>query len=399
MTDVSPQNPARRRSRFGFVDLFSGAGGMSCGFARHPAFRVLAAADAELAKPSMRAGSLQCNATYAANMGLAPVRMDLSDVKPAELREKLGLGDEKVHILSACPPCTGFSRANPQNHLRDDRRNSLVQRAAEFATALEADVVVMENARELLRGNFAGHFAAFHAHLEAHDYQVWARSCLLSQFGLPQIRERALVIAVRDGLTLRTLDDLWNGWSVAPRAMTVRAAWRHLAGADGNAFPAFAGQTVAARLAAIPADGGSWADLVHRRDAEALLTDGMKRILAEGKVGSHPDIYGRMWWDRPAPTIKRECAHTGNGRYAHPREHRLCTLREMASLQGFPVDYQFAGSSLSNNYRHLGDAVPPLISHQLAHVCHWILTGRKPRLRDAILAGTHLRAEDLTGAA
>jgi DNA (cytosine-5)-methyltransferase 1 len=395
MTDVSPQTPGRRRARFGFVDLFSGAGGMSCGFARHPAFRVLAAADAELAKPSMRAGSLQCNATYAANMGLAPVRMDLSDVKPAELREKLGLGAQKVHVLSACPPCTGFSRANPQNHLRDDRRNSLVQRAAEFATALEADVVVMENARELLRGNFAGHFAAFRAHLEAHDYQVWARSCLLSQFGLPQIRERALVIAVRNGLTLRTVDDLWNGWSVAPQATTVRAAWCHLEGTNGNEFPAFADQTVAARLAAIPADGGSWADLVHRRDAEALLTDGMKRILAEGKVGSHPDIYGRMWWDRPAPTIKRECAHTGNGRYAHPREHRLCTLREMASLQGFPADYKFAGSSLSNNYRHLGDAVPPLVSHQLAHVCHWILTGRKPHLRDAILSGTHLRTEDL----
>ena len=40
------------------------------------------------------------------------------------------------------------------------------------------DVVVMENARELLRGNFAGHFAAFRAHLEAHGYQVWARNCM-----------------------------------------------------------------------------------------------------------------------------------------------------------------------------------------------------------------------------
>ncbi len=395
MAEQFPPSTPRRRARFGFVDLFSGAGGMSCGFARHPAFRVLAAADAELAKPSMRAGSLQCNATYAANIDVAPVRLDLSSVAPEELRTRLGPGSEKIHVLSVCPPCTGFSRANPENHLRDDRRNSLVRRAAEFATALEADIVVMENARELLRGNFAGHFAAFRAHLEGHGYQVWARVCMLSQFGLPQIRERAIVIAARAGLMLRTLDDLWQGRKVAPQAVTVRAAWRHLDGVNGNAFPAFADPAVAARLAAIPADGGSWADLVHRCDAGALLTDGMKRILSEGKTGSHPDIYGRMWWDRPAPTIKRECAHTGNGRYAHPAEHRLCTLREMASLQGFPADYQFAGTSLSNNYRHIGDAVPPLISHQLAHVCHWILTGRRPRLEDTLLQGTHLRPEDL----
>ena len=395
MAEAPPPSTPRRRARFGFVDLFSGAGGMSCGFARHPAFRVLAAADAELAKPSMKAGSLQCNATYAANMGLTPVRLDLSAVKPEELRAKLGLGDQKIHVLSVCPPCTGFSRANPQNHLRDDRRNSLVPRAAEFTTALDADVVVMENARELLRGNFAGHFTAFRAHLEAHGYQVWARVCMLSQFGLPQVRERALVIAARRGLTLRTLDDLWQGWHVAPQAVTVRAAWHHLADADGHQFPAFASATVAARLAAIPADGGSWADLVSRKDAGKLLTDGMKRILAESKVGSHPDIYGRMWWGRPAPTIKRECAHTGNGRYAHPVEHRLCTLREMASLQGFPADYRFTGASLSNNYRHLGDAVPPLISHQLAHVCHWMLSGRRPRLAQTILPGTHLRPADL----
>jgi DNA (cytosine-5)-methyltransferase 1 len=394
MASASPPSTARRRAQFGLVDLFSGAGGMSCGFVRHPAFRVLAAADAELAKPSMKAGSLQCNATYAANIGISPVRLDLSAVNPEELRARLGLGDQKIHVLSACPPCTGFSRTNPQNHLRDDRRNSLVQRAAEFATALEADIVVMENARELLRGNFAGHFAAFRAHLEAHGFQVWARNCMLSKFGLPQVRERALVIAARRDLPLHTLDELWHGWKVAPSAVSVRAAWRHIADADDHECPAFASAAVAARLAAIPADGGSWADLVHRRDSAQLLTAGMKRILSEGKIGSHPDVYGRMWWDRPAPTIKRECSHTGNGRYAHPCEPRLCTLREMASLQGFPADYQFAGSSLSNNYRHLGDAVPPLISHQLAYVCHWMLTGRRPRLREAILSGTHLRAED-----
>ena len=58
-------------------------------------------------------------------------------------------------------------------------------------------------------------------------------------------------------------------------------------------------------------------------------------------LGSHPDVYGRLSRDQPAATIKRECGHIGNGRYAHPDQDRLCTVREMALLQGFPDDYAF----------------------------------------------------------
>src|SRR3546814_9960851 len=74
----------------------------------------------------------------------------------------------------------------------------------------------------------------------------------------------------------------------------------------------------------------------------------MTRRWISGDLGSHPDVYGRMRWDAPAPTIKRECAHVGNGRYAHPVEDRLLTVREMASLQGFPFDYAFPSRSIAN---------------------------------------------------
>jgi DNA (cytosine-5)-methyltransferase 1 len=97
---------------------------------------------------------------------------------------------------------------------------------------------------------------------------------------------------------------------------------------------------------------------------------------------------------RPAVTIKRECGHIGNGRYAHPEQDRLCTVREMSILQGFPRDYAFTGS-LSNMYRHIGDAVPPLISYQLAVLCEWILTGDRPGPDQMILAGCHLTSADL----
>ena len=82
------------KEAFAVVDLFSGAGGMSFGFHKHPAFRLVAAADAELGKPSTGRGKLQCNDTYALNIGINPVRCDLSEIPPERLRSELGLAEE-----------------------------------------------------------------------------------------------------------------------------------------------------------------------------------------------------------------------------------------------------------------------------------------------------------------
>lgn len=379
------------------VDLFSGAGGMSYGFKAHGAFKLIAAADAEIGKPTSGNGRLQCNTTYRNNIGLDPKRIDLAEVAASELRNILGIVDKPVNVLSVCPPCTGFSRTNPQNHLRDDARNGLVSRAAEFAVALDADVVVMENARELIRGNFLHHYRALREHLEGNGYNVFGRSYMLSRFGLPQIRERAIVIAAKESLPLYTLESMWDGWAVKKSAKTVRRAISVAVNAKraDHRYPGFASDQVKRRLGAIPPDGGSWIDLLGHPDADALMTGSMKRIVSAGRLGSYPDVYGRMAWDKPAPTIKRECAHIGNGRYAHPVEDRLCSVVEMALLQGFPHHYRFNGSSLANIYRHIGDAVPPMISYQLAHLCRWILTNEQPGMQELILPGTSLRSSDL----
>lgn len=384
--------------QFAVIDLFSGAGGMSFGFHKHPAFVIVAAADAELGKPSTGRGKLQCNSTYVQNIGVCPARLDLSVVPPGHLRTKLGLVEERhIAVLSTCPPCTGFSRANPENHLRDDRRNSLVRRSAEFAVALSVDIVVMENARELIRGNFKHHYEWFREYLEAHGYNVFGRTYKLSRFGLPQVRERAIVIAARQHLPLHTLDSLWDGWAVREEALTVRRAFGAISqdAVGVDLCPDFASDTVRRRIGAIPKDGGSWMDLLQRKDAGDLLTDAMKRIVARKRFGSYPDVYGRMAWDKPAPTIKRECSHVGNGRYVHPENDRLCTVREMAALQGFPNDFVLNGAAVSNMYRHIGDAVPPLVSYQLAHLCHWMLTGEQPEVESVLLPGANLRPEDV----
>lgn len=384
--------------QFNVVDLFSGAGGMSYGFHKHPAFRIVAAADAELGKPSTGRGKLQCNSTYVQNMGVSPVQLDLSAVPAGHLRAALSLPEEcHISVLSTCPPCTGFSRANPENHLRDDRRNSLVRRSAEFAVALSVDVVIMENARELIRGNFKHHYEWFREHLEYHGYNVFGRTYMLSRFGLPQVRERAIVIAAKQHLPLHTLDSLWDGWGVRDEALTVRRTFNAISpdAVGVDVFPHFASAAVRRRIAATPKNGGSWVDLLRREDAEDLLTGAMKRIVARKRFGSYPDVYGRMAWNKPAPTIKRECSHVGNGRYVHPENDRLCSVRELAALQGFPNDFMFNGAAVSNMYRHIGDAVPPLISYQLAHLAAWILTGEQPQVEEILLPETNLRRPDI----
>ena len=138
------------------VDLFSGAGGMSCGFQRHSDFAVAGAVDAQLGLPSSSPGSLGCNASYAASIGVQPVSADLASSDPAEVCQALGLAGQPPTVLAACPPCTGFSRTMAGNHLRDDQRNGLVEKVGEYAALLRPDIVLVENAHDVGRRAFHG---------------------------------------------------------------------------------------------------------------------------------------------------------------------------------------------------------------------------------------------------
>ena len=358
-----------------------------------------------MGKPSTGHGAIDCNATYGSNIGVTPLALDLAEVTPAWLADALrsSLSGFTPTVLIACPPCTGFSRTVAHNHLRDDPRNSLVAKVGAFARALAPDVVVMENARELLTGRFRHHFEALRDDLAAQGYEVSAAVHMLNRFGLPQQRERAVVLAFRAGIRPRSLDDLWSGLQVNEKATHVRhAIWDLPPLVSGATDPNDPVHTVTLsegdtldRLRAVPRNGGSWVDLLKDEQTRRLLTPAMLRSEAAGTLNHHCDAYGRMAWDRPAPTIKRECTHTGNGRYAHPEQDRLCSVREMAILQGFPSDYTFLARSRKNAYRSVGDAVPPLVSFQLAHAVHWALTGRRPEPTEMVLPGTSLRREDL----
>ena len=383
------------------IDLFSGGGGASAGFHAHPGFKVIAAVDAQLGKPSSGEGKLDCNATYSENIGIHPLEANLAEVSPDSLASQLDISTSP-DVLIACPPCTGFSRTLAKNHIEDDKRNSLVGRVSEFVRVFSPKVLIMENARELAMGRFKVHLTNLIDDLEGQKYRTSVGIHFLNDFGLPQRRERTIVIAVRNGLSLRTFNDLWEGLAIEPKSTHVRRAiWAlpfigagEINGADPMHISPSLRDTTLARLSATPTDGGSWFDLANLHDSDKLLTPTMRSRLALGNLGSHPDVYGRMWWDRPAPTIKRECSHVGNGRYSHPEQNRLCSIREMAILNGFPYDYIFRGT-VHNRYRHIGDAVPPVISYQMAALTAWMLGGNRPTADEMIMPRTHLDPSDV----
>jgi DNA (cytosine-5)-methyltransferase 1 len=383
------------------ADFFSCGGGTSAGFSRRPEFRIVGAVDLELAKPSGGKGASDCNRTYQANHGVQPLNRDMMTLEPEEFVDLAGLSRSHLDVMISCAPCTHLSRANPNNHLEDRPENTLIGRSGDFATHLLPEVFFMENARELIMGNYRHHHQDLVRRLQAAGYDVRSDIHVLDQFGLPQVRERALVVASRIG-PARTLGDLWQGWSMRPGSTTVRTALSRLAewqkthpeDSDGDVHPGM-GTAVLNRLAATPADGGGWADVARNPKTRRLCTKDCQRRWKEGDLGSHPDVYGRMWWDRPAPTIKRECSHVGNGRYVHPEKDRLLTVREMASLQGFPFDYRFPAKAVANRYRHIGDAVPPIIAYQMSALAKWMKTGIRPEPADWVMPDTVLRIEDI----
>jgi DNA (cytosine-5)-methyltransferase 1 len=114
------------------------------------------------------------------------------------------------------------------------------------------------------------------------------------------------------------------------------------------------------RIKATSPDGGN-----RREWPEELVLECHKKQTGE----TYHSIYGRMWWDRPSPTMTTLCTGIGNGRFGHPEQHRSITLREAALLQSFPCSYQFWPPDTKLNRRAvgrmIGNAVPPRLAKAL----------------------------------
>ena len=370
---------AGQRKRFRLVDVFSGAGGMTLGFSKSfgHAFDSVWANDF----------NEYCLGTYNSNFGGHCLPGDIVDI----------LGDQSVKIPEADvviggPPCQGFSLLNKNRE--GDSRKQLWRPYFEIVKRSGARVFVMENVPQLLGSFEAGEIMGT---AEAMGFKVWGDVLCAADYGVPQTRRRAFIVGSR-GLdpalvfpprrthfdpskgAVQTVLPSVDGKGYLPGALkwrTVRDAIADLAPPVGTQprevppplnlhFGRSPTATSLARYKAIPEEGMNRFDL-QRRAPE--LTPG---CWVRKKSGG-TDLFGRLWWDRPAFTIRTEFYKPEKGRYLHPKQHRPITHREAARLQSFPDDFVFQGSKIEIA-KQIGNAVPPGLAARVADVVYMLLT-------------------------
>lgn len=339
------------------IDMFSGCGGMSAGFhavnSLLPAVTVRAAFD--ICKPA--------NDTYEANLKIPTYRQDIRSLaaRPARLQELLtrsGHTSNTPTILIGCAPCQGFSSHRNAGG-QFDPRNDLFLNFIKLADAVGPDAIVMENVPELLTDRYFQYVIAAREKLESAGYFVNVSVHNMAEFGVPQERFRALILAMK-----RPFMPI-EGFLDRPSFRTVRDAIGNLpAVIPGEPHPSDPMHVSAGHkpstidvIRQVPLDGGNRPSGIGPKCLrEARLRHG-KEI--------YEDVYGRLAWSRPAITITGSSRNPASGRFVHPEQHRGLTVREASLLQGFPKDYTFTGS-LDEKFTQIGNAVPPTFAAFLA---------------------------------
>ncbi len=328
------------------VDLFCGAGGLSIGLER--------------AGIQVRAGfdvNEECKGVFERNTSASFIGADVGELDGARVSQQLKSGD--ITVLAGCAPCQPFSSYGRTRRGTDDRWR-LLKSYARLVRETRPDVVTMENVPGLPKHSV---FDEFVLHLREAGYSVVWDIFDCTKLGVPQTRDRLVMIATRRGVGEPQLPrlDLDND------KKTVRDAIGHLPEiAAGETHPGDRLHTASSlsdkNLSRIRASrpGGSWRDWPENLVAECHLRDSGK---------SYPSVYGRMSWDEPSPTITTQCFGFGNGRFGHPEQDRAISLREAALLQSFPEDWQLFRKNEPIRIKFagmmIGNAVPPKLGEAI----------------------------------
>jgi len=334
------------------IDLFCGVGGLSCGLAAE-GVRVVAGIDLDPA----------CQYPYEANHPSAKFLLrDVTSVKGEELTKLWSPG--AIRLLAGCAPCQPFS-SYANTATVDKVKWRLLEQFGRLVSECQPDLVTMENVPRLGQ---AAPFKSFLRALRRSGYHVAYGVLNSAHFGAPQQRKRLVLLASLLGpvsMPKPTHEDP-NSW------VTVRQAVGHLAKlSDGETSKDdplhVASQLSLLNQARIRASkpGGTWRDWPTEIVAECH-----KRESGKHSAG----VYGRMEWDKPAPTMTTLCNGYGNGRFGHPEQHRAITLREAAIFQSFPEDYSFVPADgevvIKSIARLIGNAVPPKLGEAVARALY-----------------------------
>jgi len=372
-----------------FVDLFAGAGGLSCGLEMAGFSPILAN---ELV--DQYAKTYQEN-----NPNIKVVVGDVRQVCELNLKQQLGLKVGELDLLAGGPPCQGFSVNAPIRTLNDSR-NQLFKIFLRIAEMLKPKAVLIENVTGIVQLGNGTVVEQIYQILESLGYTVKHRILFAGHYGVPQMRFRTIFIGIREWekdiefpqpiynaqavanfsgakklcinvppLFASTLKDHTTVWDAISDLPPIKSGSRHeelsYAKEPDNNYQlklrnfsktvwnhscSSLGKINLERLKHIP-QGGSWRDIPYE-----LLPAGMKRA----RRSDHTKRYGRLHPEALCSTILTKCdPHWGS--FFHPEQDRVISVREAARIQSFPDHYRFTGS-ITQQYEQVGNAVPPLMA-------------------------------------
>ncbi len=352
---LGPKAPSVRT-----VELFCGPGGLGLGFGE--ACRDLGTRMESEAAADIDEGAV---AVYAANHRTKvrsvlsaselvdrPIRGRGNDAEfsrvPAVFEESWQLLIGNVDAVLAGPPCQGHSNLN--NHSRrTDKRNELYFTVPAMAVALEADVVIIENVPAVIHDS-SQVVATTETLLRANGYEVETGVLSAAKMGWPQTRQRFFMVGRRSAAPLPIAD---VQEALFEQARSVMWAIGELAEIEFDNRLHFTSEL----------------SEENRIRINVLFDQDIHELPLEHRPDCHKDgttygsVYGRMYGEKPAPTLTTGFLTPGRGRYIHPTKRRTITPLEAARIQGFPDTYDFAPDPTNpptkvKLTKWIGDAVP-----------------------------------------
>jgi len=330
------------------IDMFCGVGGLTHGLILE-GFNVVAGIDADE----------KCRFGFERNNpGACFIHNKIEKVHPHEVQNLYPEGH--VKILVGCAPCQPFSTYKKKSGTSDEKWRLLLE-FGQLIRSVRPDVVSMENVPNLISFDKGRVLAQFIKLLEDDGYKVTYDVLYGPAYGIPQKRHRLVLFASRFG------EVSIMGETHGPNEyLSVYDQIGHLPALDAGETDENDPMHRARGLSAInlhrlqaSTPGGSWrewnSDLIARCHQKET-----------GKY--YNNVYGRMQWDEPAPTITTQFYNFGAGRFGHPEQDRALTLREGALLQTFPVTYEFIEPNKSYNLEDVGRLIGNAVPVQLGQV-------------------------------
>ena len=356
--------------KFTFIDLFSGAGGLSCGFEK-AGLTCLAGID--FLKPAIE--------TFKKNHKNA-IGID-GDIRKILIKDfKKKIKNQKVNIICGGPPCQGFSTIGPGD--AKDSRNHLFLEFVRFVKELKPEVIVLENVTGLLAKKNIDTFQSIFNCFEELGYDLNARVLSSHHYGTPQIRRRVILIGNRIKIEniypQKKFSNVGEISSKLQSPRTVSWAFKNLINFKNKSFnhnietASIKSELEILRISHVP-EGKS---IRYERDEKKYLPKKLWFNHDWSEIGEkrfREAKFARLDRSKPSPTIV-----TGSRMYYHPIENRYLTTREAASLQSFPAEFEFSGS-ITSQWTQIGNAVPPLMAEAIGDSVKKMLKNKKKKIK------------------